>query len=69
MELLSDPPQWELYDLEADLWQFHNLAAEPAHAETLKRMQGLLLDWQAAHPSSRVPESPARTAPASEQVE
>jgi N-sulfoglucosamine sulfohydrolase len=46
MELLADPPEWELYDLEADPWQFHNLAADPAHAETLKRMQGLLRDWQ-----------------------
>lgn len=46
MELLADPPEWELYDLEADPWQFHNLAPEPAHAATLKRMQGLLLDWR-----------------------
>ncbi len=46
MELLADPPEWELYDLEADPGQFHNLAPEPAHAATLKRLQGLLLDWR-----------------------
>lgn len=46
MELMADPPEWELYDLEADPGQFHNLSADPAHAATLKRMQGLLHDWQ-----------------------
>lgn len=46
MELLANPPEWELYDLESDPWEFHNLSADPAHAETLKRMQGLLLDWR-----------------------
>ena len=46
MELLPDPPEWELYDLEADPGQFQNLAEDPAHAETLQRMQGLLQDWR-----------------------
>jgi N-sulfoglucosamine sulfohydrolase len=46
MELLPDPPKWELYDLEADPGQFQNLAADPAHTKTLQRMQGLLHDWQ-----------------------
>jgi N-sulfoglucosamine sulfohydrolase len=46
MELMADPPEWELYDLEADPWEFHNLSADPAHAATLKRMQGLLHNWQ-----------------------
>jgi len=46
MELLPDPPEWELYDLASDPGQFQNLAADPVHAETLKRMQGLLYDWQ-----------------------
>ncbi|MCY2994688.1 MAG: DUF4976 domain-containing protein, partial [Planctomycetota bacterium] len=46
MELMADPPEWELYDLEADPWEFHNLSAAPGHAATLKRMQGLLHDWQ-----------------------
>ncbi len=46
MELMADPPEWELYDLKADPWEFHNLSADPAHAADLKRMQGLLHDWQ-----------------------
>jgi N-sulfoglucosamine sulfohydrolase len=46
MAMLPTPPEWELYDLEADPAQFQNLAADPAHAETLKRMQGLLLEWR-----------------------
>lgn len=46
MELLPDPPEWELYDLASDPGQFQNLAADPVHAETLKRMQRLLHDWQ-----------------------
>lgn len=44
MELPPDPPEWELYDLEADSGQFQNLFAGPSHAETLKRMQGFLHD-------------------------
>jgi len=46
MTLQADPPEWELYDLEADPWEFNNLAAAPAHAEALKRMQRLLFDWR-----------------------
>ena len=46
MALLANPPEWELYDLEADPGEFHNLAADPAHAATLKRMQRALLDWR-----------------------
>jgi N-sulfoglucosamine sulfohydrolase len=46
MAMLPNPPEWELYDLDADPWQFHNLAADPARAATLQRMQGLLLEWR-----------------------
>jgi len=35
----------ELYDLCADPWELTNLAAEPAHRETLARMQLRLADW------------------------
>jgi len=46
MKMLPNPPECELYDLQADPWQFQNLADDSAHATTLRRMQGLLLDWQ-----------------------
>ena len=46
MAMLPNPPEWELYDLEADPSQFQNLAADPAHAAALDRMKALLLDWQ-----------------------
>ncbi|MEO7317850.1 MAG: sulfatase [Chthoniobacteraceae bacterium] len=38
------PPE-ELYDLETDPHEIHNLAAEPAHAETLARLRGVLEKW------------------------
>jgi N-sulfoglucosamine sulfohydrolase len=46
MALAANPPEWELYDLQTDPAEFQNLADDPAHAATLKRMQGLLLDWR-----------------------
>lgn len=45
-ELTADPPEYELYDLQADPWEWKNLAAMPEHAETLKRLQAALLDWR-----------------------
>ncbi|MBU6180518.1 MAG: sulfatase [Verrucomicrobia bacterium] len=43
-ELLFAPtrPAEELYDYRADSWQNHNLAADPAHAETLAELRGRL---------------------------
>lgn len=38
-------PEVELYDIEADPFQLHDLAAEPAHAATVRSLQGLLSDW------------------------
>ena len=46
MRRQADPPEWELYDLRADPGEFKNLAADPQHQETLRRMQDLLLDWR-----------------------
>lgn len=42
----SDPPEWELYDLQGDPVEFHNLADDPAHSDKLKELQKALLDWQ-----------------------
>lgn len=41
-----NPPEWELYDLEADPVEFYNLAEDPKHAETLAKLQESLLNWQ-----------------------
>lgn len=64
---LADPPEWELYDLQDDPNETKNLAADPAHAETLVRMQKALLDWrrQTADPllDSAVVEAMAAAAP------
>src|SRR5205814_10340275 len=38
-------PAEELYDLKADPWELKNLAAEPAHAETLQRLRADLDAW------------------------
>jgi N-sulfoglucosamine sulfohydrolase len=46
MARAANPPEWELYDLQTDPAEFQNLADDPANAATLKRMQGLLLDWR-----------------------
>ena len=48
----------ELYDLRSDPWEQHNLASDPAAAETVARLAKLLKDgWKAALP-------PSSTAPA-----
>jgi len=39
-------PVEELYDVEADPYELHNLAGEPGNAEVLKAMRQALADWQ-----------------------
>jgi len=48
MALFSAPrkPVEELYDLESDPHEIHNLAEDPAHAEKLDELRGSLRDWQ-----------------------
>ena len=45
-ERAANPPEFELYDLQADPWEFDDLAADPAQAATLARLQAALLDWR-----------------------
>lgn len=43
---MQQPPEFELYDLESDPFEFVNLADEGAHAETLKRLNAQLEGWR-----------------------
>jgi arylsulfatase A-like enzyme len=46
MQLLAPArPMLELYDLESDAHEFHNLATSAAHAEVLHEMKGRLSQW------------------------
>lgn len=40
------PPEYELYDLETDPHEFHNLAHDPAYAEVKRRLTDALAQWQ-----------------------
>jgi arylsulfatase A-like enzyme len=52
-----DPPGWRLFDLEADPGELHDVSAQfPAMR---RRLQALILDWQAGHEGpSPPPEAP-----------
>lgn len=39
-------PVEELYDTEKDYWEVHNLADDPAYADVLNRMRGMLDEWR-----------------------
>lgn len=46
MDRLRTPPEWELYDLQADPNEFDNLADADGMAGTLSRLQSALSRWQ-----------------------
>jgi len=45
-ERMRRPPEFELYDLQTDPYEFTNLADDPQHAATLKRLQDELQSWR-----------------------
>jgi arylsulfatase A-like enzyme len=51
-------PSEELYDLQTDPFELHNLANDPAHDETLKRLRGKVEAWVAeTHDHGATPEA------------
>ena len=44
--IFRHPPEFELYDLQKDPWEFHNLAEDPDYAEPLRRLKKRLAKWQ-----------------------
>ena len=65
-DTFANPPEFELYDLEADPWEFRNLSGDPEHAEALQRLQAALEEWRretadpVAGPGLRRGDAPAR---------
>ena len=45
-ERMAAPPEFELYDLERDPYEFSNLADSPAHQEILADLRTRLLNWR-----------------------
>lgn len=40
-----NPPEYQLYDLEADPWEFNDLAGRPEYAHVEQRLKGALKKW------------------------
>ena len=45
-DIYADPPEFELYDLDNDPWEFKNLAGQEDHTEVQERLTQALLDWR-----------------------
>ena len=45
MDKYRHRPATELYDLQTDPWELHNLGADPRHAKRIKRMTAALQQW------------------------
>jgi len=45
LQMADTRPPEELYDLETDPWELHNLAGDPYDADMLRRMRGYLQTW------------------------
>ncbi|MEX2569127.1 MAG: sulfatase [Cyclobacteriaceae bacterium] len=46
--LWQNPPEWELYDLKNDPWEFENLAENPSFETVLSEMKQALMKWRNA---------------------
>ena len=46
MNRLANPPEWELYDLESDPIEFHNVADQAKMNEVKERLRLELAKWQ-----------------------
>ena len=44
--LLADPPEYELYDLKNDLYEFNNLASKPKYQDKLNELKERLYQWR-----------------------
>jgi len=45
-KIFRQPPEFELYDLQTDPWEFHNLADDPRYTGQLSRLKKRLAEWQ-----------------------
>jgi N-sulfoglucosamine sulfohydrolase len=45
-DTFAEPPEFELYDLAQDPWEFRNLAGNPDHAEAEQRLRSALETWR-----------------------
>jgi N-sulfoglucosamine sulfohydrolase len=45
-KIFEQPPEFELYDLRNDPWEFQNLAEDASYAEHLRRLKRRLAEWQ-----------------------
>lgn len=45
-QTMAKPPEYELYDLTADPYEFENLASDPAHDDTFERLKARLQQWR-----------------------
>jgi len=45
-ELMKNPPEYELYDLEEDPYEFKNLSDNESYVDILEQLKSALLSWQ-----------------------
>ena len=45
-QAMANPPEYELYDLDADPYEFTNIASDPAHKHAFERLKSKLQQWR-----------------------